>query len=210
VSIVLSSDLDEMVIWQILSQLESVAPRYGLDPKARVSRVTFGVGTRLITCHGDPALGGVYKLVAGGGDDGVGEPAIKISENIEKVAVPGEKRLIRAYDERGLATADIIAEADEDPLASDTVELFHPHREVHRSLSTSELSGSEDLLETVFAEGKRQDGDPDLETLRKRRRADLDRLDPGVRRLVNPHIYHVSLTKRMKDLQLELIEKLAV
>jgi nicotinate phosphoribosyltransferase len=62
----------------------------------------------------------------------------------------------------------------------------------------------------VFAEGKRQDGDPDLETLRKRRRADLDRLDPGVRRLVNPHIYHVSLTKRMKDLQLELIEKLAV
>jgi nicotinate phosphoribosyltransferase len=210
VSIVLSSDLDEMVIWQILSQLESEAPRYGLDPKALVSRVTFGVGTRLITSHGDPALGGVYKLVAVEGDDGVWEPAIKISENIEKVAVPGEKRLIRAYDERGLATADIIAEADEDPLASDTVELFHPHREVHRSLSTSELSGSEDLLETVFAEGKRQDGDPDLETLRKRRRADLDRLDPGVRRLVNPHIYHVSLTKRMKDLQLELIEKLAV
>lgn len=210
VSIVISSDLDEMVIWQILSQLESEAPRYGLDSKALVSRVTFGVGTRLITSHGDPALGGVYKLVAVDGGDGAWEPAIKISENIEKIAVPGEKRLIRVYDQRGLATADIIAEADEDPVASDTVELFHPHREVHRSLQTSHLSGSEDLLEPVFKEGKRQDGEPDLETLRKRRRADLDRLDPGVRRLVNPHIYHVSLTKRMKDLQLELIERLAV
>src|SRR5690606_34818358 len=45
VSIVLSSDLDELVIWQILSQLESEAPRYGLDPKALVGRVMFGVGT---------------------------------------------------------------------------------------------------------------------------------------------------------------------
>lgn len=208
VSIVLSSDLDEMVIWQILSQLESEAPRYGLDSKALVSRVTFGVGTRLITSHGDPALGGVYKLVAVDGGEGGWEPAIKISENIEKVAVPGEKRVIRVYDQRGLATADIIADSREEPLDSEVVELFHPHREVHRSLRPRDLSGSEDLLEQVFTAGRRQDGDPDLETLRKRRRADLDRLDPGVRRLVNPHIYHVSLTKRMKDLQLDLIERL--
>jgi nicotinate phosphoribosyltransferase len=196
------------VIWQILSQLESEAPRYGLDSKALVSRVTFGVGTRLITSHGDPALGGVYKLVAVNGGEGVWEPAIKISENIEKVAVPGEKRVIRVYDQRGLATADIIADSREEPLDSEVVELFHPHREVHRSLRPADLSGSEDLLEQVFTAGSRQDGNPDLETLRKRRRADLDRLDPGVRRLVNPHIYHVSLTKRMKDLQLDLIERL--
>lgn len=208
VSIILSSDLDELVIWQILSQLESEAPRYGLDPKALVSRVTFGVGTRLITSHGDPALGGVYKLVAvdGGGDSW--EPAIKISENIEKMAVPGEKRVLRLYDRRGLATADIIAEVGEDPLTKPTIELFHPHREVRRTLSTADISGSEDLLEHVFGDGKRQDGEVDLETLRDRRRADLDRLDPGVRRLVNPHIYHVSLTKRMKDLQLQLIAEL--
>jgi nicotinate phosphoribosyltransferase len=44
--------------------------------------------------------------------------------------------------------------------------------------------------------------------LRSRRAADLERLDPGVRRLVNPHIYHVSLTRSMKDLQLELIAEL--
>lgn len=207
VSIVLSSDLDELVIWQILSQLESEAPRYGLDPKALVGRVTFGVGTRLITSHGDPALGGVYKLVAI--DDGTGtwQPAIKISESIEKIPVPGEKRLIRAYDNRGLATADIIAVAGEEPTTQESFELFHPYRETHRTVRTAELSGSEDLLEEVFAGGLRRDGAPDLETLRKRRRGDLERLDRGVRRLVNPHIYHVSLTRKMKDLQLGVIEE---
>jgi nicotinate phosphoribosyltransferase len=209
-AIVLSSDLDELVIWQILSQLESEAPRYGLDAAALVDRVTFGVGTRLITSHGDPALGGVYKLVAIDDGSGAWAPAIKISESLEKMAVPGEKRLIRAYDARGLATADLIAMTDEDPLREETLHLYHPHRDVHRTVKTADISDSEDLLETVFTGGRRRDGEPDLETLRKRRTADLDRLDPGVRRLVNPHIYHVSLTKRMKDLQVELMAELGV
>ncbi len=208
VSIVLSSDLDELVIWQILSQLESEAPRYGLNPRALVGRVTFGVGTRLITSHGDPALGGVYKLVAIQDRSARWEPAIKISENIEKMAVPGEKNLTRVYDRRGLATVDIVSTADEDPLQDERIELFHPHRELRRVLHRSEVSGAESLLEPVFVAGTRQDGSPDLEELRKRRGDDLERLDPGVRRLVNPHIYHVSLTRTLKDLQTDLVHEL--
>jgi nicotinate phosphoribosyltransferase len=207
-TIVLSSDLDELVIWQIISQIEAEASRYDLDPASLVSRLTFGVGTRLITSHGDPALGGVYKLVAIADETGSWEPAIKISENIEKIPVPGEKRLIRAYDRRGLATADIIAEADEDPFSEETVELFHPHREAHRTLASTDVSEWEELLGPVFAEGRRIEPEPDIEVLRQRRQADLDRLDPGVRRLVNPHIYHVSLTRRMKTLQLDLMAEL--
>lgn len=207
-AIVLSSDLDELVIWQILSQLETEAPRYGLDAESLIGRLTFGVGTRLITSHGDPALGGVYKLVAI--DDGAGrwKPAIKISENVEKMAVPGEKRVIRLYDNRGLATADIIAAVDEDPMSEERLELFHPHRELHRVIERAALSGSEELMDPVFTEGKRQDGAPGLDELRRRRREDLDRLDPGVRRLVNPHIYHVSLTRQVKNLQTRLVEEL--
>ena len=34
----------------------------------------------------------------------------------------------------------------------------------------------------------------------------MARLDPGVRRLVNPHIYHVSLSQRLWDLKQTLIE----
>jgi nicotinate phosphoribosyltransferase len=33
----------------------------------------------------------------------------------------------------------------------------------------------------------------------------VERLDAGVRRLVNPHIYHVSLTERLWQLKQELI-----
>jgi nicotinate phosphoribosyltransferase len=33
------------------------------------------------------------------------------------------------------------------------------------------------------------------------------RLDPGVRRLVTPHIYHVSLSQKLWDLKQELIRE---
>jgi nicotinate phosphoribosyltransferase len=33
----------------------------------------------------------------------------------------------------------------------------------------------------------------------------MERLDPGVRRLLNPHIYHVSLTERLWDVKQHLI-----
>ena len=207
-AIVLSSDLDELVIWQILSQLEAEAPRYGLDPEGLVSRITFGVGTRLITSHGDPSLGGVYKLVAIQDDRGAWAPAIKLSENIEKMAVPGEKSVTRVYDRRGLATADLIGVRDEDPFKNDQFEVFHPHRDLRRTISRVEVSGYENLREAVFTGGARQDGSPDLEELRRRRKSDLERLDPGVRRLVNPHIYHVSLTFRLKTLQRQLVAEL--
>ncbi len=39
--------------------------------------------------------------------------------------------------------------------------------------------------------------DEPLEVLRKRCRADVERLDVGVRRQVNPHRYRVSLTDRL-------------
>jgi nicotinate phosphoribosyltransferase len=206
VSIVLSSDLDELAIWQILSQIDAEAPRYGLDPVRLVGRLTFGVGTRLITSQGDSALGGVYKLVAVGDETNEWVPAIKVSEDVMKIPAPGEKRVFRAYDNRGLATADVVALADEKPFDADIVELFHPHKDVYRTLMTAELSGVEELLEPVFRQGLRQDGDPTIDVLRDRRNTDLERLDPGVRRLVNPHIYHVSLTARMKELQRQMVE----
>ncbi len=64
VSIVLSNDLDELSIWQIIDQIASEAPRIGLDPEAIIRRLVYGVGTRLITSQGHAALDGVYKLVA--------------------------------------------------------------------------------------------------------------------------------------------------
>jgi nicotinate phosphoribosyltransferase len=42
--------------------------------------------------------------------------------------------------------------------------------------------------------------------MRARRQADVERLDAGVKRLVNPHIYHVSLTDKLWNLKQELIQ----
>jgi nicotinate phosphoribosyltransferase len=49
---------------------------------------------------------------------------------------------------------------------------------------------------------------PTLDQIRQQRLADVERLDPGVRRLVNPHRYHVSLSQKLWDLKEELIRSM--
>jgi nicotinate phosphoribosyltransferase len=46
---------------------------------------------------------------------------------------------------------------------------------------------------------------PTIDDMRERRIADLDQLDPGVQRIMNPHIYHVSLTPKLWELKQSLI-----
>jgi nicotinate phosphoribosyltransferase len=205
VSIVLSNDLDELVIWQIITQIAEEAPRYGVDAGRLIHRLVYGVGTRLITSWGDAALGGVYKLVAVQQDKSW-TPAIKISESVSKTPNPGDKRIWRLYDERGKATADLISLEDEQPGQMERVSLHHPtdHAKA-RILQAKQISAIEPLLVEVLREGKLVYDLPDLAAIRQQRQADVERLDPGVRRIIHPHIYHVSLTQRLWDLKEELI-----
>lgn len=205
-AIVLSSELDELVIWQIHTQIRQEAPRYGVGADSLINRLVFGVGTRMVTSWGQPALGGVYKLVAMY-DGGSWKPAIKVSESIEKILNPGQKRAWRIYDDRGLASADYLTLAEEDPRTEPTIILRHPtdpgkQRRLKQNQCTFEL-----LHEEVFR-GKRLFDPLPLEVLRQRRKADVERLDPGVRRLVNPHEYHVSLSPRLWTLKTQMVEGL--
>jgi nicotinate phosphoribosyltransferase len=68
----------------------------------------FGIGTNLVTCQAQPALGMVYKLV-----EINGVPKIKLSDEKEKTTLPGEKQIIRTYDENGKPIADILCLIDE-------------------------------------------------------------------------------------------------
>ena len=43
--------------------------------------------------------------------------------------------------------------------------------------------------------------------MRRQRDHDLERLDPGVKRLMYPHRYHVSLTEKLWQLKQDLIEE---
>lgn len=206
-SIVLSNNLDELVIWQILTQIQEEAPRYGMEADRLIKRLVYGVGTRLITSEGNPALDGVYKLVAVC-DEGKWKPAFKISESPEKTPNPGHKRAWRIYDSRGKATADLLSLDDEHPAELKPLVMRHPSEATKlRTLSPEAVTEVEPLLIEVFQEGRLVYDFPPIEAMRARRKADVERLDPGVRRLLNPHIYHVSLTERLWQLKQELIKK---
>jgi nicotinate phosphoribosyltransferase len=207
VAIVLSSDLDELAMWQIQEQISQEAPVYGVHPDAVKARLMYGVGTRLVSSHGHPALDGVYKLVAVE-DSGGWAPALKISENREKMPIPGDKRLWRIYDHRGLATADLVSAGDEAVAPGEAWILHHPHRSnVTRHLQPDDVHEVEEILVPAFDEGRRLDDAPGLGAARRRRVGDLERLDVGVKRLVNPHRYHVSVTTAVRELQNVLIAR---
>lgn len=205
VSIVLSNQLDELVILQILTQIQEEAPRYGLLADEVIQRLVYGVGTRLITSSEDAALDGVYKLVAVQ-DGGKWLPAIKMSETPAKVPNPGQKLVWRIYDLQGRAVADLLSLSDERPRDMSPLYLQHPtDHAVHRQLAQETISEVEPLLVDILDEGVLVHEMPSIEQIRRRREEDLARLYPGVRRIVNPHRYHVSLTQRLWDLKQELI-----
>jgi len=200
VTIVLSSNLDELSIWQILSQIEDEGPRYGVDPATLIRRLTYGVGTRLITSAGHAALDGVYKLVAVA-RNGEWIPTLKVSESRERTTIPGTKRVWRVTDHRGLATADVVAGAGETIALGAPLRLHHPHRKlVSHTIPASEVAQVEELVVPALRQGVVL-ADCSLDTARRWRSRDLEKLDPGVRRLVNPDTYHVSLTDGVKALQ---------
>nr|WP_291817670.1 hypothetical protein [Candidatus Microthrix sp.] len=212
-TIVLSSQLDELTIWQITHQIQEEASHAGLDAQAVINRLVFGVGSRLATSDGSPSLDGVYKLVALK-RDGAWQPAIKRSDTPEKVLNPGTKRLWRVTDQQGMATADVLSTADEALLPGAAMALHHHSRaDVSRVIRAEEWAGADELLQRVIADGEVvSDGGMealnDLGVISERRRADVAALGPGVRRLVNPHTYHVSITESLWDLKQELLAKL--
>ncbi|NJN17213.1 MAG: nicotinate phosphoribosyltransferase [Oscillochloris sp.] len=208
-SIVLSNDLDELVIWQIQTQIAEEARRYGADADAVIHRLVYGVGTRLVTSHGEGALGGVYKLVAME-EQGEWRPTIKIAESPTKLTNPGLKQVWRVYDERGRATADVIALEDEDLPAAERIELRHPTDYSRmRTLEQEQIAAIEPLLVDVLRNGRLVYQLPAIGHMREQRTTDVERLDPGVRRIMNPHIYHVSLTRKLWDLKQELLTRMA-
>ena len=206
--IVLSNQLDELVLWQVITQIRSEAASYGLEPDQVIDQLVYGVGTRLINSHGQSALDGVYKLVAIQGDqDWV--PAIKMSETSDKIPNPGHKHVWRAYDRRHKANVDILSLKSEDPREMDEIRLHHPSDPaIYRTIHRREFEAIEPLLETVWAEGERRQETPPLAQIREKRCKDLQRLDPGVCRIMNPHIYHVSLTENLWTLKQSLIQSI--
>lgn len=67
---------------------------------------SFGVGTSVVTGSGTPTMGMVYKLVAHEND--AGEWVSVAKKSADKASVGGRKSVRRAFNRRGIATAELL------------------------------------------------------------------------------------------------------
>src|SRR5690606_29606087 len=103
----------------------------------------------------------------------------KISDTPAKIANPGTKQLWRVYHRRGTATADVLALATDDP-EQRPLRLVHPTQPgVERTLQAADVDQVEDLHVRYLDRGSPVTDPGDVHAASERRRADLDRLDPG-------------------------------
>lgn len=188
VVVVASNELDEHVITSLRHEGASIG--------------TWGVGTRLVTGHGEPALGGVYKLSMITRAGRAPEPRIKVSEQAAKTTNPGVQQ-VRRFARDGRWVADAIY--DERSGCGTPVTIVDPLDPTRRRALGSDLA-YEDLLVPVVRSGKIVGQRPTLAEIRARAAAQLAALDPSVRRLLNPHTYPVGLSAALYEERRRLIE----
>ncbi len=184
VKIVASNQLDEYLI---KSLIEQGAP---ID--------AFGVGTNLITGQNDAALDGVYKLSMA--DD---KPNLKLSEDYEKITLPGVKKIIRYYNGNGNFYADGILLEDE----IDAEKIIHPLQ----PLKSSEVKNlkKENLQSNVYSNGKiilEQKSVQEISNYAKER---LSKLADEHKRFENPHIYKVGISSKLMKLRNEIVSEIS-
>jgi nicotinate phosphoribosyltransferase len=179
VKIVVSNQLDEFVIKSLL------------DQEAPID--IFGVGTNLVIGKPDGALDGVYKLASAGN-----RPRLKISENLKKITLPGEKRVLRYLDAEGRFYADCIVLRDE----SGSRRMVHPF-EREKSLDLSGLS-FEEVFHCHMSDGKAVHGPIPLDKLRERVQERIRQLPEEHKRFHYPHIYKVGVSENLSKLRDEL------
>lgn len=187
--IVASNSLDEFKINDIINQGGQID--------------VFGVGERLITSRSNPVFGGVYKLVAVEKDGHV-KPKIKVSENIEKITTPGTKQTYRIYDKNtGKAQADLITLIDEVIDEDKPLTIFHPLYTWKKKTLRNFFVKAQ--LIDIYKDGELVYDKPSLEEIREYTKQELDTLWDEYKRLDQPQMYKVDLSKDLWQLKTDLL-----
>lgn len=184
-----SSDIDEYVLQALKEQ------------NAKID--IYGVGTKMITSHATPSLGGVYKL-SNLCVDGVDYPKMKISDNPIKMTNPGKKTVVRVFDKAtDKALADIIA-LEGETFDQPTLTITHP---VER-WKTKELTNfyTKDLYVDVFIDGKCVYDKKSVYQLAEHCKDSLNGFWDEYKRLAQPHDYKVDLSDKLYELKQRLIK----
>ncbi len=177
------------------NQLDEYLIKSLLDQGAPVD--AFGVGTSLITGRNDAALDGVYKLTMSGS-----RPRLKISENPEKIILPGIKDVFRCIDDKGMFYADCVALSGEGYIET----IYHPH---HPGMScTVGQYKKEGLYRKVMDKGRIVMDRKKPTEIAKYVRARMRQLPDEHKRFENPHIYKVGITKKLMDLRSGIVDEI--
>jgi nicotinate phosphoribosyltransferase len=174
-SITASNDIDEATLLSLSQQGHEID--------------SFGIGTRLVTCEAQPALGCVYKLV-----EVNGQPRIKLSQDVAKVTIPGRKRCYRLVGVEGHALVDLMMQEGEGaPTPGSPVLCRHPFSEAKRAyVNPSQVIA---LHQNVW------DGQivslPGLEETRAYVAEQIEAVRDDHLRPLNPTPYKVSVSDRL-------------
>lgn len=155
----------------------------------------YGVGTELVIGKDTGAIDGVYKLV-----ENNGVPRLKISENIEKITMPGTKRVVRYLDNKNMFFRDGVLLCEEE----NGNRLYHPFH-AHKNTDVSNYK-MEELSKLVM-----QDGEIliDYETpveINKYLQKRFAQLPIEHKRFISPHIYKVGVSEKLMNLRNNMME----
>lgn len=183
VMIVASNEINEAVLLSLNNQ------GHAID--------AFGIGTNLVTCQAQPALGCVYKLVAIQDD-----PRIKLSQEVGKITLPGPKDVYRIIGKDGYALLDLLVQAGEPaPRPGEKVLCRHPFNETKRVIVTPTEVVS--LLQCVW-DGQRTMAAKSPALVREYVKDQLIRTRKDHLRAINPTPYKVSVSQKLYEFLHEL------
>lgn len=176
--IVASNDINESVLHSLNKQGHGIT--------------MFGIGTNLVTCQSQPALGCVYKLV-----EIDGQPRIKLSNDIEKVLIPGKKVAYRLFGEAGWPLLDLLVNSNEvdKPTEGKRILCRHPFMEQKRVAVTPKRVVK---LHNLVFDGKNgvvPGQDSSLSETRQFVNDQVNRTRPDLLRYVNSGEYKVSVSE---------------
>ncbi|KAJ8770777.1 hypothetical protein K2173_021424 [Erythroxylum novogranatense] len=155
----------------------------------------FGIGTYLVTCYSQAALGCVFKLV-----EINNQPRIKLSEDVSKVSIPCKKRCYRLYGKEGYPLVDIMTgENEPSPKVGERILCRHPFNESKRAYVVPQKV--EELLKCYWpgSSDKTREELPSLKDTRHRCINQLEQMRPDHMRRLNPTPYKVSVSTKLYD-----------
>lgn len=186
-AVMASNELDEHLVQSLRAQGAPIG--------------VWGVGTRLVTCQDQPALGGVYKLSAVRAPGGPWSHRIKLSEQAPKTTTPGLLR-VRRYEVDGAPAGDLILD-ELTPVATPAT-MVDPLDPTRRKLFP-DSARFEELLVPVIRGGRPVWRAPPLAEVRARVQDQLSRFHAGIKRFANPHRYPVGLEQGLHQTKTRLV-----